>query len=152
MEGEEEPCEHERYEKEINFVGNLRNKGMKRKGKGRCWTCGEEGHRAAECPKGGGKGKGGDWFGKNGGYKGDGFGKGGGKMGKGDGKGGKGGWLSQATRAFFGCGSTTHLFRDCPNNPNKATQQVQEVRNESEGREVLFIGHTSATEDDEPWE
>ena len=38
MEGEEEHCEHQHYEKEINFVGNLGNKGMKGKGKGRCWT------------------------------------------------------------------------------------------------------------------
>ena len=87
---EQAPSEEgqEGTEFDINYVG----KGAKGKGKGKCWTCGETGHRAAECPKG--KGKASTWQGKNGGgwYKG-GY-KGDGKGGKGEGKAGKGGWMN----------------------------------------------------------
>ena len=124
--------ERDEHENEINFVGNFAGKGYKGKGKGKCWTCGEAGHRAAECPKG--KGKGGGWHNK-GGYKGD------GKNGKGEGKTGKGSWTTTTPRACFGCGSMTHLVKDCPN--NRVTQQVQEVRGEPEEPEVLFIAHTT---------
>ena len=107
------------------------------KSKGECWTCGEVGHRAAECSKGGwygkgGKGKGGQWQ----------------ATGKGDGKGSKGGWTSAMVKACFGCCSTTHLIQDCP---HRTTQNVQEVREEANEPEILFIGHTSMTSDQEPW-
>ena len=38
-------------ENNINYVGKAGD--SKGKGKGRCWACGEQGHRAAECPKAG---------------------------------------------------------------------------------------------------
>ena len=60
--------------------------------KGKCWKCEEFGHRASECPKGGGKGgnmngKGGNMYGKGG----NGNGKGGNWNGKGGNWNGKGG-------------------------------------------------------------
>ena len=128
---------------------------MKGKGKGKCWTCGEAGRRAAECPKGKGKGgtwqgyKGGEWQGKSGGYWNKGGYKGDGKGGKGEGKTGKGGWTNPMPRACFGCGSTTHLLRDCPN--NKTTQEVQEVRGDAGEPEVLFIAHTTMQDREEAW-
>ena len=133
----------ESTEFDINYVG----KGAKGKGKGKCWTCGEAGHRAAECPKG--KGKASTWQGKNGGgwYKG-GY-KGDWKGGKGEGKAGKGGWTSPMPRACFGCGSTAHLLRDCPN--NKTTQEIHEVQGEAGGPEVLFIGHTMVQDRQAAW-
>ena len=137
--------QEEEEENEINFVG----KGTKGKGKGKgaCWTCGEAGHRAAECPragkgKGDGKGYGkghGSWYGKGGQWTG---------YHKGDGKGGAGVWSTPMVKACFGCGSTAHLVRDCP---NKATQHVQEVRGEMDEPEVLFIGNTVMVEESEPW-
>ena len=139
--------EEEQDEGEINFVG----KGSKGKGKGKgeCWTCGEVGHRAAECPKGSGKGFSKGGFGGYGGFGGGGYGKGGpwGGYGKGDVKGGKGGWSVPMARACFGCGSTTHLLRDCP---NRVTHKVQEVTAEGEP-EVLFIGNIVMAEKEEQW-
>ena len=93
--------------------------------------------RLSECSKGGwygkgGKGKGGQWQATR----------------KGDGKGSKGGWTSAMVKACFGCGSTTHLIQDCP---HRTTQKVQEVREEADEPEILFIGHTSMTSDQEPW-
>jgi hypothetical protein len=132
----------ESAEFDINYVG----KGAKGKGKGKCWTCGETGHRAAECPKG--KGKASTWQGKNGGgwYKG-GY-KGDWKGGKGEGKAGKGGWTNPMPRACFGCGSTAHLMRDCPN--NRTTQDVQKVTGGDEP-EVLFIGQTMVQDRQAAW-
>ena len=104
-----EDGDQETAECDINYIG----KGAKGKGKGKCWTCGEGGHRAAECPKG--KGKGGTWPGYKGGSWGKSGYKGEGKNGKGEGKAGKGTWTSLMPRACFGCGSTTRLMRDCPN-------------------------------------
>ena len=49
-------------------------------------------------------------------------------------------------RACFGCGSTAHLIQDCP---HRTTQKVQEVREEMEEPEILFIGHTEIVEDHE---
>ena len=51
-------------------------------------------------------------------------------------------------KARFGCASTTHLIQDCP---HRTTQKVQEVREEADEPEILFIGHTSMTSDQEPW-
>ena len=67
---------------------------------------------------------------------------------KGDGKGSKGGWTSAMVKACFGCGSTTHLIQDFP---HRTTQKVQEVREEADEPEILFIGHTSMTLDQELW-
>ena len=110
----------------------------KGKGKGECWTCGEVGHRAAECSRGGwygkgGKGKSGQWNANK----------------KGDGKGSKGGWTAPMVRACFGCGSTAHLIQACP---HRTTQKVQEVREVMEEPEILFIGHTAIVEDHESWQ
>ena len=149
--GYEEEQVHDEGEQEealqgINYVG--KGKG---KGKGLCWTCGEPGHRAAECPKAGkGGGKGSNYYYK-GGYKGDGKNsKGGYKGGKGESKAGKGTWYNPMPRACFVCGSTTHLARDCPN--AKTTQEVQVVRSETGDLEVLFIAHTTAEDDAGDWE
>ena len=128
--GEEDQQYSEEYpnqdgEVEVNYVGKgggnyYYAKGSKGKGKGKgaCFTCGEHGHRAAECPKGQGKGA------------------------KGKGKDWSKGWTpwtnpsqSGMARACFGCGSTAHLYRECPSNPNR---QVQEVTMDEP--EVLFIG------------
>jgi hypothetical protein len=124
----------------VNFIG-------KGKGKGKCWNCGEPGHRAAECLKGKGKGKavqmskGGKDSGKGNYGKGSYYDSGKGyDLGKGGGK----TWASPPTRACFGCGSTAHILRDCPNRMT----QVQEVREEEdEDVEILFIGHTEAVEE-----
>ena len=70
----------------------------------------------------GGKGKGGQWQATR----------------KGDGKGSKGGWTSAVVKACFGCGSTTHLIQDCL---HRTPQKVQEVRDEADEPEILFIGH-----------
>ena len=127
----------------VNYIG-------KGKGKGKCWTCGEPGHRAVECPKGKGKSGGLQSAGWKGGWSKGGT-KGGGKYGyygdKGgnyNGKGGKdGGKGLQMTRACFGCGSTAHLLRDCPEAPVK--REVQQVRDEGrEVPEVLVIARTTA--------
>ena len=141
--------EQEEVEQDINYVG--KGKG---KGKGTCWSCGEAGHRAAECPK---WWKGGAWGGKGpnydykGGFKGEGkIGKGGYKGAKGDGKDGKRIWPNPIPKACFGCGSTAHLMRDCPH--NKTTQEVQEVRGDVGDPEVLFIAHTMVQNDTEDWE
>ena len=143
---EEQDGEENDNENNINFIGGKGGK-AKGKGKGECWTCGQTGHRAAECPKGKGKtgwsGKGGwannannQWAGNN----------------KGEGKGAKGGWAPQMPKACFGCGSTTHLMRDCPNNPNKMDRQVQEVREEGNEPEILFIGHLESEKAESQWQ
>ena len=67
--------------------GGIDAMGGKGGGKGPCWTCGEIGHRAADCPKGKGKGKGGN---EGKGIKGGGYKGWGGKGEKGEGKGSKG--------------------------------------------------------------
>jgi hypothetical protein len=120
---------------EVNFVGkgggNYNSKGFKGKGKGKgaCFTCGEHGHRAAECPKGQGKGM----------------------KGKGNGSKGWSTWTNPSqnsmARACFGCGSTAHLYRECPSNPNR---QVQEVTLDEP--EVLFIGRVEVGREQEKGE
>ena len=142
--------QEEEEEKDISYVGKG-DKG-KGKGKGACWTCGEIGHRAADCPKGGKGGKG--WYGRGGeNSKGNWNFKGAPqwtKNHKGDGKGAKSGWIAPTVKACFSCGSTTHLVRDCPNNGDR---RVQEVRDESSEPEVLFIGSTEAVdEENEVWQ
>lgn len=133
-EKKEDKEEGQEEENNVHYVG-------KGKGKGQCWTCGAFGHRAAECPKGKGKGHGKHGGNDNGGWKGKGgwYGKGSGK----DAWGGKGNWTMQMVKACFNCGSTSHLARDCP---GKGAQTVQQVHTEEP--EVLFIGHTKA---DEGW-
>ena len=135
---EDQEEEHENDDNGINYVG-------KGKGKGQCWTCGALGHRAAECPKGKGKG-----FGKNGsndkgGWKGKGrwSSKGTGKDAWGGKGSGKDTWTMPMpmVKACFNCGSTSHLVRDCP---GKGAQTVQQVKTEEP--EVLFIGQANAEE------
>ena len=141
--------DQEEEENGINYVGKG-DKG-KGKGKGACWTCGEFGHRAVECPKGGKGGK--SWYGKGGdNSKVYGNVKGANRWNgnhKGDGKGGKSGWAAPLVKACFSCGSTSHLARDCPNTRDRT---VQEVRDEASEPEVLFIGHTEAFEENEAWQ
>ena len=124
----------------MQFVGKGDGKSKGKGGfQGQCWTCLEFGHSQRFCPKGKGKaadkgaGKG---YGKDnfkGGFQVKGFGKGYGWYGKGKGEFGKG--IGAQTRACFGCGSTEHLLRDCPKNPGKVNQVVQEQE------EILFIGN-----------
>ena len=45
-------------------------------------------------------------------------------------------------KACFGCGSTEHLLKDCPKNP-----QIQNV--EDEAPEVLFIGNVQNRKEEE---
>ena len=87
-------------EGEVNLVGKENPKG-KGKGKGMRYSCGEFGHRAAECPS---KGKG---KGQNG-------------KGKGNQKGASwnSGW---APPACFGCGSTAHLLKDARRTSKRST-------------------------------
>ena len=148
--GEEGAGGENHDENNINYVGN----DAKGKGKGKCWTCGEFGHRSFECPKGGGKngkgwinnggdgkgGKGGGWSNNKGG---NGF-----NGGKGAGNGlGKGGWQQ---RACFNCGSTGHLARECPSRAGQAQQVREVVREELDEPEILFIGHLEATVEEAP--
>ena len=74
--------EIETDENQINYVGKGKGKGQS---KGECWTCGEVGHRAAECRAAKAKAV--------------------------NGKGSKGGWTSAMVKACFGCGSTTNLIQ-----------------------------------------
>ena len=60
----------------------------------------------------------------------------------------KGGWTSAMVKACFGCGGTTHMIQYCP---RRTTQKVQEVRDETDEPENMFIGHTSMTSDQELW-
>ena len=144
--------QEEQYEHytEIDAIGN-----------GECFSCGEKGHRAAECPKGKGKGaagKGG-WNaygggkGKSKGYTNPSYayaGKGHFGMAPGPGKGfGKGQWEQPRRRACFGCGSLEHLQRDCPKMlaavEGDADKNVQQVSFEDE---VIIIGNVTAQEQD----
>ena len=143
--------DHEKASDEsyVQFIGKGDGKAKGKGFQGSCYVCGGFGHTQWECPKGSkGKGKGYDkGFGKGYGkdnfkgghqYKGydKGFGKGYGKdgwYGKGKGEYGKGGMTSQ--RACFGCGSTEHILKDCPKNPNKVNQVTEEPE------EILFIGN-----------
>ena len=145
--GDKEEHTHDENEAYVRYIGE---KGGGKKGgkgfQGHCYVCGEFGHSQWDCVKGKGKGYGKDGsymkgYSKGGvkgqeykgGYKGyKGFGKDGWYKGKGDYS--KGGPVTQ--RACFGCGSTEHLLRDCPKNPAKVQQVMQE-----EQEEILFIGN-----------
>ena len=74
---------------------------------GACWICGEKGHRAADCQKGGGKQKGMTKGNSKGDYKGNFKHKGNSDKGKGKGKGGFHGECSI-------CGQYGHSSRVCP--------------------------------------
>ena len=137
----DEGAELNYYENEDNEVCTV----GKGKGKNACFVCGKFGHRAAECwNKGGVKGQKG---------KGKGWQKGwsveaGSLTQKGKDRGWQKGGSAEAgtlTRAWFGCGSTDHLLRGCP---NKTSRQVQEILVEEQS-EILFIGHTEVTRADD---
>ena len=122
---------------ETNYVGNTNV--PKGKGKsGGCWTCGETGHRQFECPKNQNRGQN---YGKGGNFQANAqrIGKGGNGHGS---QGASASWQGMP-RACFCCGSLNHLARNCPQNPQAATQQrVNEVVVEDDGSpEVLFVGH-----------
>jgi hypothetical protein len=123
-------------------------------GSGECFTCGQKGHRAAQCPKGKGKGKGkSPQFGKGGWVQPTSFGQGGFK---GQGKGAFGmapnfagqQWQQQPQwpqqprmkRACFTCGSTEHLARACPKNIG-AVANVQAVEEEDDN--IIVIGNVT---------
>lgn len=132
---------------EINAVGN-----------GECFTCGQKGHRSAECPKGKGKGM----FGKGAGGKGN-YGKGSfgkGNFGKGNfGKGGyfnmaakgfdKGQWEQPRRRACFACGSLDHLQRDCPRIAAAVEETgVANVSSRHADDDVIIIGNVNVDEEE----
>ena len=106
---------HDTEENDNVCLVGRNNKG-KGNEKGACFSCGMFGHGVRECSiKGAGKGK----------------------------KGKRKWWQPSVTptRAWFGCGSTSHFLRDCP---SENSQHVREVVAD-EGPEVFFHrahGHT----------
>ena len=134
-EREESTDEEEAY---VQFIGKGGKKGTGKGFQGYCYVCGEFGHSQWDCSKGKGKGKG--WNKGKGGYGKEGsYGKGHGKDSfHSKGEQGKA-WMQ---RACFGCGSTEHLLKDCPNNP-----KIQNI--EDEAPEVLFNGNVQNQKEEE---
>ena len=141
----EKTDEEEAY---VQFIEKGGKKGTGKGFQGYCYVCGEFGHSQWDCNMGKGKGKG--WSKGKGGYGKEGshgkshgkdsfYSKGSGKDGYyGKGEQGKA-WMQ---KACFGCGSTEHLLKDCPENP-----KIQNV--EDEAPEVLFIGNVQNRKEEE---